>query len=449
LGITVIPVGNTFFIATPNASNIAGYHDLFFMIGSGNHVIDLEHLVEQGEMGKFAQRLSAELMKLNSEDLEDCALSIMSLFESFMGDTYDSGTGDVSFASLENFAGFISVGIPIIIKTAIGTPEGRALIWKFVSEMVSGIASRKNGKLMLVALAAIALRVAPAILTAGAVIGAGIWGIATTFDTAYDFMNGLLTGDLEIDSVLKLLAIGATIAGTAGLGFPIVIPVILSIVAVIGFVAAIIDNWDTITAMFTAGIKWLTGLAITVISYVEKMKNAIETVFKKAIARVAQWAHDTGRKIVDFGKRVMKSIESFCAQVMQTAARIFRGIFEWTRTLFGTATSTLGRVKEIVVIAARIDDLQKRLAVLRRCYLDTKQATQGTRSVVRHVSSHYHESYVRNCCMRIETGLRSAERYIEATEHDLERRRRMLVNAIESYQNADNKAGRKFKLLSI
>ncbi len=51
----------------------------------------------------------------------------MSLIEryGFGGEDYLVGTGDVKFATFEEFCGLISVGIPLILKTAIATEEGR------------------------------------------------------------------------------------------------------------------------------------------------------------------------------------------------------------------------------------------------------------------------------------------------------------------------------------
>lgn len=134
---------NVLFVQTPEAENLGGFHDVNEMIFGGGLYwqYDSEGNIistEQGTVGKFADALAEELNKLDEEDLDDCAITIMSLFELLkpydeqIGGRYKWGTGDRKFATVEEFMGFISYGIPTILYTLIMTEEGRTLLGEYI-----------------------------------------------------------------------------------------------------------------------------------------------------------------------------------------------------------------------------------------------------------------------------------------------------------------------------
>ena len=144
LGIPVIPAENTYFIENAGDS-FAGYHDLKEMIEgvslrwkrSSDGVI-LKG--EQGPIGKLALTLSKKMRTLSQDDLEDCALSVMSALEVLMqyegledgGVPY--GTGDRKFATAEEFIGFLAHGVPLVTRTMLFTPEGNAILSDLISQ---------------------------------------------------------------------------------------------------------------------------------------------------------------------------------------------------------------------------------------------------------------------------------------------------------------------------
>ena len=126
LGIPVIKGENTYFFNSTTGDGFKPWHmnDGFFNADTGriNFIYEGGEIVsvEQGAVGRFAKELSEKVMELDGESLEDCTISIMSLLEFFMGDgdvNVAFGTGDVKFATTEEFHGFINIGIPLIINT--------------------------------------------------------------------------------------------------------------------------------------------------------------------------------------------------------------------------------------------------------------------------------------------------------------------------------------------
>lgn len=143
LGISVIPIENIFFIENAGDS-FGGYHDLNKMIeGSSlrwsrnNDGVIVQG--EQGPIGKLALTLSKKMQMLSQEDLEDCAVTVMSLIE--LMKTYEGiegggvlyGTGDRKFATPEEFIGFLAYGLPLAAETMLFTPEGNAVLGDLVS----------------------------------------------------------------------------------------------------------------------------------------------------------------------------------------------------------------------------------------------------------------------------------------------------------------------------
>ena len=459
LGISIIPENNTHLVYT-GATNIKGMHDLAQMIKNGKITIDPS--LEQGAMGKFAKKLSDELMSLNDEDLQDCAITIMSMLELFM-DGYDSespvGTGDRMFANPEEIAGFISVGIPVILKTAIMTEEGRALVGRLAMESITGIANSEFGVLKLIALTNIALLCAPAVITLGIVI----WGVATVFDTAYDFVSGIITGDLEASDVARLIMVATLIPGAGSVLAPLAAAV-LAIVAVFELIKAIVDNWEKIVAGVKAGFDWVASKAVAFCGFVEdvttNVTNSVKRGVKTACTAVGDVVHTVtstaGRvftaakdTISDFGSRLLAEVNGFCNRVTQAVHNFFEGVNTWIKVVFGTAAYALARMGAVVATMSRIEDMHRKVTVLRGRYIDARSAIAGGKSLVNRISGYYHESYVRSCCNDIDAALTNAQRYIDAAERDLERKRRALSDAVDAYRRSERDSARAVRAVTV
>ena len=112
LGIVIIPndTEHTIYLSVPPEVGVGGQHALEHLLYGGR--LDLAHPVEAGPLAQFIDVLSAEIMQLSEEDIQDCAMAIMSLIEILNGGS-PVGVGDVKSATLEEYCGLISVGIPL------------------------------------------------------------------------------------------------------------------------------------------------------------------------------------------------------------------------------------------------------------------------------------------------------------------------------------------------
>lgn len=133
LGNTLVKDENIYFIQTPDADNIGAYHDLNYLFGADG-TLNEEAVYGQGPIGKLAKRLSVRLMALEEDDIEDSAITLMSILELVMvydgkiGGKYLYGTGDVAGYTPEECIGFLANGLPLLISTMVATKEGQAVL---------------------------------------------------------------------------------------------------------------------------------------------------------------------------------------------------------------------------------------------------------------------------------------------------------------------------------
>lgn len=448
LGIAVIPSDRTYFVATPDGTSIGGMHGLQYMIVDGEIILDLDNPVQQGPMGGFAKKLSAEMMKLSDEDLEDCALSIMSLIERFMngGEVYKEGTGDEKFADIEEFCGFISVGIPLILKTAITTEEGRAAVGSIAMDAISGLASSENGGKMIIAMCAVVLICAPAVVVLGQALitaGVAVWKGATLVDSVL----GLFDDTFELSDV-KGAAIVAKIIAKAAMFLaanPHIVVAVLAIVAVVALVTYIVQHWDEIKAFIKATGDFFIGLATALYAWAENLVTSAINLIKAAIGKAVNFYQNVKQAIVNFGNRLMSEAINFFTKISQAVIGFLGSIAKWAKGLFGGGSGALGAANQIVVTISRIEEMQRRIAALRSAYLDAEKTLSGTEGVVRRVYNYYDESYVRSCCRDIQNDLEKAQRYVNSIERELDRKRRALATAVDAYRKADQNAARDIR----
>lgn len=146
LGITVIPEDHTYFIKTPNANDMGGYHDIKNMIdgaslnwfedSSGNIVKG-----EQGYIGELAKEISERLMKMDPDNIKACAVAVMSILEmtlsydGVMGGEYLTGSANGEFATPEDLFGMFIYGGPMVFETLIESKAGREFLFKTLSNI--------------------------------------------------------------------------------------------------------------------------------------------------------------------------------------------------------------------------------------------------------------------------------------------------------------------------
>ena len=147
LGLPIIPEDQTYFVHVNGsgggvAENLIAFHDLRYMLAKDGSLawdyakdgsVNFEYL--QSEFGLFVRDVSGALMKLEEEELNDTAISVMSAMEIGIGGGV--GTGDVSMATLKEIFGSFGSGIPLFCEVwkESGHTEG---IWIVAKEIPAG-----------------------------------------------------------------------------------------------------------------------------------------------------------------------------------------------------------------------------------------------------------------------------------------------------------------------
>lgn len=203
LGIVVIPKENTYFVETPDANDIGGYHDIKKMLKDAglNWSTDDEGNIisaDQGPIGQLAQAISGKMQHLNQEDLEDCAVTVMSLIEylmpytdengeSVLGGMHQVGTGDVKFMTAEEFFGFLAHGIPMLLDTLLNTEAGQEMLRNLISSGIQAVYD-KGGFFGLVGV----LYVAELLLPLATMLVGGLVVLGNLVDMVCDFVDTLM-----------------------------------------------------------------------------------------------------------------------------------------------------------------------------------------------------------------------------------------------------------------
>lgn len=457
LGFVVIPSENTYYVNVEDNSGLEGIHGLQFMLIKGEINLDLENRIDQGPIGKFAKKLSEEMMKLNDEDLRDCALSVMFLIESLTNrgeyiynattGGYESassvGTGNLKDATYEEFCGFISLGIPLILKTAITTEEGRATVGILAMEAINGIASSENGGWKLAGIVGLVLICAPAIIS----VGEAVWAGATIIDSVGDLLNG----DFELSDVTGAF-LATKVIGKAALllaAIPYIVVAVLTTIAIISLVVFVVNNWENIKAFVEGVGDFVVGAMTAVYAWAENLASQAASLVKSAIGKAVKLYQNAKEAIVDLGNRLMSAMTSFFSSVSQMVMNFLGSVGAWVKGLFGDGSSALAYGGQIVVAVSYIENLQRGIGTLRNKYLDLDNIARDVDGVVTHVYNYYKESYVRSCCRDAQNELKNAQKYASGIERELERKRRVLASAVESYRQADQSAERDIRNFSF
>lgn len=145
----------------------------------------------------------------------------------------------------------------------------------------------------------------------------------------------------------------------------------------------------------------------------------------------------------------MAAAAEFFGGIAQAITGALGGFTAWVKSLFGSGTSALAYGNQIVVTVSYIEDVQYRIGNLRSSYLTLSNQTRDADGVVSRVYGYYKEPYVRNCCRSIQAELKTAQKYVNMIERDLERKRKALSEAVESYKRADQNAANEIRRFSI
>lgn len=139
LGIKVIPDENSIYIET-NADiiELGKTHAIEYLYQreDGTFGWTLNNETSQGELGRYAHRLSEILMSMPEEIRESCAVALMQLIE-FPEGMMVGFNGD--HASWSDMSSLLHYGLPAIIYSIIGTKEGQEALCEILKDEVGNL----------------------------------------------------------------------------------------------------------------------------------------------------------------------------------------------------------------------------------------------------------------------------------------------------------------------
>ena len=187
---------------------------------------------------------------------------------------------------------------------------------------------------------------------------------------------------------------------------------------------------NTQLAMIAVAIAmtWIAELSTEII-------GGIISGAKKALAKAAHIWSDAIMPVLE------ESVNRFFTGYVYYMRTLSRGA-QWIHGVYGTVSALIANAGTILATLSRIDDLQRSISNLNQFYHNIKTAAISAKSTINQVAQYYNEYYVRNCCRDIDTELNNALRYIEATLRELEGKRRVLLEAIESYRYTDDNSAK-------
>lgn len=170
LGMNVVPYERSYFIRTTNGMN--GWHSISKMLTGAklNWIKDVNDYILHGESGpvrRFMCELSDSMMQLDGEDLDDLVITVMSVIEALLsyedvpGGKYKYGTGDRSFMTIDDFIGFITNGIPMIINTILNNEDVSGYGWGVFKNSLKKIGSGEKGSWKLIGIIIALILISP------------------------------------------------------------------------------------------------------------------------------------------------------------------------------------------------------------------------------------------------------------------------------------------------
>lgn len=168
--------------------------------------------------------------------------------------------------------------------------------------------------------------------------------------------------------------------------------------------------------------------------------QAVKDGFGKAmdgLVRLGSLAVDGARAA---GKAVASAVGSLVDGIVEFFRKAAEGASAWIQGIFGSANAAIAYAQDIDVTMSRIEEMRSCLGNLRQCYINAGNAAVGAGQVTDRVYAYYRESYVRSCCGDIQYHLKCARSAINSAERALDRKRRVLAEAIEAYHRRDREA---------
>ena len=205
LGYVIVPEENTYFVGT-SGEGFVSYHLLEAMLSEEGEYNGLHWTVvdgqivngEQGEVGKFAKKLSEIMMELDDENLHGAAVAIMTLM-----DWDEEILGTVS-AEWTDYVDLVAHGLPAILEVVLLTEEGHEFLGELIKTGVD-IIYEKFGVIGVVA--AVAL-VAVAVVSLAPVIFefvSDVIVLAKKLDYIIDTVKAIMEISSEVYNCLMLI----------------------------------------------------------------------------------------------------------------------------------------------------------------------------------------------------------------------------------------------------
>ncbi len=146
LGILIVPEENTYFVET-YGNGFENYHALpDMLVNEEGKYVGLSEgwetgKYEQGEIGKLAKEISKAMMKMDPEDLNGCAVAVMTIIEAAfakdIGALFDGRIDELVMGNVEadwtDYVDLLAHGVPAVVETLLFTPEGQDILLDVIS----------------------------------------------------------------------------------------------------------------------------------------------------------------------------------------------------------------------------------------------------------------------------------------------------------------------------
>ncbi|EOS35199.1 hypothetical protein C808_04978 [Lachnospiraceae bacterium M18-1] len=289
---------------------------------------------------------------------------------------------------------------------------------------------------------ALALSVRIGSLLAGTVPGVSeeIKAILTSSKKFFGLENG-------IDAVRLLEVTAIVLAARIALSSGFITAIANAVIAVVAVWAVVKILEEVIPTLIKSGIDLMKAIGLAIEMAVSWIAEKLADIGKAAIEGFHKAVDDAvrlGQLAVDAARAVKEAVSGAVKNFLSNAGKFFdnigKGAKNWIGGIFGTPGAAIQHAQRIHVTMSKIEEMQKHLSSLQQSYEDAKKTSGNASFAVNSVYNYYSESYVRSCCREIQNQLKKAQGYINLAERELDRKRKVLAVAAESYRRADREA---------